>query len=50
MDGQSIISVSGSFGVTNPVCPIEIISLLSESTPYFQLDLLENMRFVVTRH
>lgn len=50
MDGQTVTSVTGSFGVTNPVCPIEIISLLSESTPFFQLDLLDNMQFVVTRH
>lgn len=36
--------------MTNPVCPIEIVSLLSQSTPYFQLDLMDNMQFVVTRH
>jgi hypothetical protein len=49
MDGQNVVSVSGSFSVTNPSCPVQRISLLSESTPFFRLDQTVDMRFVVTR-
>lgn len=46
---DNVISVTGSFGVSNPSCPIQIISLLSDSTPYFRLDQTIDMRFVVSR-
>lgn len=36
--------------MTNPVCPIELISLIAQSTPFFRLDQTADMRFVVTRH
>lgn len=49
MYGETVVSVTGTFGVTNAVCPIQIISLLSQSTGHFRLDQTPNMDFVVTR-
>lgn len=42
--------MTGSFTVSNPTCPIQLISLLAQSTPYFRLDQTQDMQFVVTRH